>query len=171
MKRTVTFIIFIILANTSYAQFGFFKPKPKPSPTPVVEEKSDNPIQDAKKIIQELKFELNSVKSENEKLKNNLANANSNVKKGFEDVAKLNKDIDALKQWGVIQQAEAQRWLERYNKAVKRYHKLKWIASIIAAGGGILLGLKFMGFVPPPYNILVPIGGAGLFGALVWIFL
>jgi hypothetical protein len=171
MKKIITFIIFIILANTGYSQFGLFKPKPKPSPTPVVEVKSDNPIQDAKKIIQELKFELNSVKSENEKLKTNLVNANNSVKKGFDDIGKLNKDIDALKKWGVIQQAEAQRWLERYNKAVKRYHKLKWIASIIAAGGGILLGLRFMAFVPPPYNILLPIGGAGLFGILVWIFL
>jgi hypothetical protein len=34
-----------------------------------------------------------------------------------------------------------------------------------------LLGLQFMTFVPPPYNLLVPIGGAGLFATLVWVFL
>jgi hypothetical protein len=28
-----------------------------------------------------------------------------------------------------------------------------------------------MGFVPPPYSLLVPVGGAGLFAALVWFFL
>jgi hypothetical protein len=175
MKKIVTLIAFMILVNTGYAQFGLFRPKakptPSPSPTPVAVEKSERPIQDAKKIIQDLKLELNAVKSENEKLKNNLTNANSSVKKGMDDVVKLNKDIEALKQWGIIKQAEALRWLERYNKAVKRYHKLKWIAVIIAAAGGVIVGLKFMALAPPPYNILIPIGSAGIFGTLIWIFL
>lgn len=161
------------MVNTSYGQFRLFKPKsqPTPSPTPVAVVKSETPIQDAKKIIQELKSELNVAKIENQKLKENLNSANNNVKKGFEEVAKLNKDIDTLKKWGVVQQAEAQKWLEKYTKAVKRYHKLKWIAAIIAAAGGVLLGLRFMNLVPPPYNLLVPIGGAALFGTLIWIFL
>ena len=173
MKKIILFITLMFVANASFA-FPFFKPRPKPSPTPVAVEKiekSKAPIQDAKKIVQELKSELGVAKSENAKLKNSLAEANNNVKKGFENIVKLNKDIEALKEWGVVQQAEAQKWLEKYNKAVKRYHRLKWIAAIIAAAGGVLLGLRFMNFVPPPYSVLVPIGGAGIFGALVWILL
>jgi hypothetical protein len=61
--------------------------------------------------------------------------------------------------------------MEKYNNAVKRYHRLKAIAALIAAAVGVLLGLQIMGFVPPPYSLLVPVGGAGLFAALVWFFL
>ena len=171
MKTINTIIIFILLTSASYAQFSIFKPKAKPSPTPVVsvQERSKTPIQDAKQIIVELKSELNSAKIENVKLKNNLENANNTIKKGFDDIAKLNKDITTLKEWGVIQQAEAQKWLEKYTSAVKRYHRLKLIAAIIAAAGGVLLGLQFMNFVPVPYNLLVPVGSAALFATLIWM--
>lgn len=161
----------MLISNVCFGQFLFFKPKAKPSPTPVLVEKDKTSIQDAKKIVQELKLELNVAKSENSKLKNNLNEANINIKNSFVQIEILKKDIATLKEWGVIQQAEAQKWLEKYNKAIKRYHKLKWIAAIIAAAGGVLLGLRFMNFVPPPYSILVPIGGAGVLGALIWIFL
>lgn len=170
MKKIIFILSLMFVTNASYG-FPFFKPKTKPSPTPVVEEKSKTPIQDAKKIVLELKSQLNDAKAENSKLKNSLANANDNIKKGFDDIVKLNKEIADLKEWGVIQQAEAQKFLEKYNKAVKRYHRLKLIASIIAAAGGVLLGLRFMNFVPPPYSILVPVGGASIFGALIWLFL
>jgi hypothetical protein len=72
---------------------------------------------------------LNVAKSENNRLKNSLVKANTTVKESFDKIIKLNKDIDALKEWGVIQQAEASKWLEKYNKAIKRYHRLKWICS------------------------------------------
>ena len=155
--------------SNSYGQF--WKPKPKPTPTPVAVEKSKTPIQDARVLVKELQSELKIAKSENLKLKDNLNQANENVKAGFLKVTKLEKDIVTLKEWGVVQQAEAQKWLEKYTKAVKRYHRLKLIAAIIAAAGGVLLGLQFMNFVPPPYNIGVPIGGAALFSALIWFFL
>jgi hypothetical protein len=61
--------------------------------------------------------------------------------------------------------------LEKYTNAVKRYHRLKWIAAIIAGAAGVLFGLQLMSFVPPPYSLLVPIGSAGLFATLVWVFL
>ena len=171
MKKITLLITLLLLTNTGFGQFWKPRPKPTPTPTPVVVEKAKTPIQDAKDIVKQLKSELDVAKSENGKLKNNLAEANSNVKKGFEEIVKLNKDIDTLKEWGVIQQAEAQKWLEKYNNAIKRYHRLKWIAALIAAAGGVLLGMQFMNLVPPPYNFLIPIGGAGLFGILVWLFL
>jgi hypothetical protein len=172
MKKLLPFIILLILTGTGYSQFNWFKPKPKAQPTPVaVVQKSKTPVQDAKQIVKELQSELKIAKNENAKLKQNLNQANTNVKNGFIQIEKLNKDITTLKEWGVVQQAEAQKWLEKYTNAIKRYHRLKLIAALIAAAGGVLLGLQFMTFVPPPYNLLVPIGGAGLFATLVWLFL
>lgn len=170
MKK-VLLIILLVLPLTSFGQFWKPKPKVKPSPIPVLVEKSKTPIQDAKQIIKELQSELNIAKTENSKLEKNLAQANIDLNQSFTEIDKLNKDIKTLKEWGVIQQTEAQKWLKKYTDAIKRYHRLKWIAALIAAAGGVLLGLQIMGFVPPPYNLLVPIGGAGLFGALVWLFL
>ena len=170
MKKLLL-IILLVLPVTSFGQFWKPKPKATPKPTPVLVEKSKTPIQDAKQIVKELPSELKIAKDENGNLKQNLNEANTNVKNGFIQIEKLNKDISTLKEWGVVQQAEAQKWLEKYTNAIKRYHRLKWIAALIAAAGGVLLGLQIMGFVPPPYNLLVPIGGAGFFGALVWFFL
>jgi hypothetical protein len=170
MKKLLL-IIFLILPITSFGQFWKPKPKAKPSPTPVLIEKSKTPIQDAKQLVKELQVELKVAKDENTKLKNNLSNAQNEVTNSFTQIDKLNKDIASLKEWGVVQQAEAQKWLEKYTNAIKRYHRLKWIAAIIAGAVGILLGLQIMGFVPPPYNLLVPIGGAGLFATLIWVFL
>lgn len=171
MKKIIPFILLLVFINTGYSQFNWFKPKPKESPTPVVVEKSKSPIQDAKQIVKELQSELKVAKNENVKLKNSLSSAKNDLSKSLVQVDKLKKDIDTLKEWGVIQQAEAQKWLEKYNNAVKRYHKLKWIAALVAAAAGVLLGMQFMNLAPPPYNLLVPIGSAGLFGTLIWIFL
>lgn len=128
-------------------------------------------LQQAKDVIKELNSELSFAKTENAKLKNNLENANKKLKDAESNVIVVQKQADLLKEWGIQKQQEAFQWLEKYNNAVKRYHRLKWIAAIIAAAGGVLLGLQFMAFVPPPYNLLIPIGGAGVFGLLVWIFL
>jgi glycosyltransferase involved in cell wall biosynthesis len=83
----------------------------------------------------------------------------------------VQKSADTLKEWGMIQQAEAQKFMDKYNNAVKRYHRLKMIAALIAAAVGVLLGLQFMNLVPPPYNLGVPVGAAALFVSLVWFFL
>jgi flagellar motor protein MotB len=172
MKKLVPIVLLLILTSTGYSQFNWFKPKPKAQPTPVaVVQKSKSPVQDAKQIVKELQSELRVAKSENAKLKDSLSKANGNLKDSFLQIDKLKKDIDALKEWGVVQQAEAQKWLEKYTNAIKRYHRLKWIAAIIAGAVGVLLGLQIMSFVPPPYSLLVPIGGAGLFATLVWVFL
>jgi len=171
MKKLIPLIILLTLSTTSFGQFWKPKPKATPKPTPVAVEKSKTPVQDAKLIIKELKNELNVAKTENTKLKDNLSKAKEEVNNSFIQIDKLKKDINTLKEWGVIQQAEAQKWLEKYNNAVKRYHRLKWIAALVAAAAGVLLGMQFMNLVPLPYNFLVPIGAAGLFGTIVWIFL
>lgn len=169
MKKLLPLIILLVLSGTSFGQF--WKPKPKATPIPAVVEKSKTPVQDAKQLIKELQNELKIGKEQNLKLEKSLTQARLDLDQSFSEIGKLNKDIETLKEWGVVQQAESQKWLDKYNNSVKRYHRLKWIAAIIAAAGGVLLGLQIMGFVPPPYNLLVPIGGAGLFATLVWLFL
>lgn len=173
MKKILTIIILLSLVSTGMSwPWNKKEQKVYQLKKPVAEkvERKTN-IQEAKEIIKELNSELTSAKNENAKLKNNLINANKKITEAENNVAVVQKQADALKEWGIQKQQEAFKWLEKYNEAVKRYHRLKWIAALIAAAGGVLLGLQFMAFVPPPYNLLIPIGGAGLLGTLVWIFL
>jgi hypothetical protein len=173
MKKLLTIIFILSLTSSAMAWPWDKKPTPKPevkTPTPSKVETGSS-LQQARQVIKELGAELNTAKSENAKLKTNLENANKKVEEAKSNTAIVQKQADALKEWGIQKQQEAFKWLEKYNNAIKRYHRLKWIAAIIAAAGGVLLGLQFMSFVPPPYNLFIPIGGAGLFGALVWIFL
>jgi hypothetical protein len=176
MKKLLPIIIILCLASSAMAWPWNKKEKkevvtPKPVATVVVQKNNKTSIQEAREIIKELNSELKSAKSENVKLKNNLANANTKVAEAVNNVSVVQKQADALKDWGVQQQQEAFKWFEKYTDTVKRYHRLKWIAALIGAAGGVLLGLQFMAFVPPPYNLLIPIGGAGLFATLIWMFL
>jgi Skp family chaperone for outer membrane proteins len=173
MKKLLTIIFILSFVSSGMAWPWNKKPVAKPEikkPVPVKVETGSS-LQQAKQVIKELNAELNAAKSENAKLKTNLENANKKVDEAKSNTAIVQKQADALKEWGIQKQQEAFKWLEKYNNAIKRYHRLKWIAAIIAAAGGVLLGLQFMNFVPPPYNLLVPIGGAGLFASLIWIFL
>jgi hypothetical protein len=176
MKKLLPIIIILCLASSALAWPWNKKEKKevvttKPVATVVVQTNNKTSIQEAQEIIKELGSELKSAKSENAKLKNNLANANKKVAEAVNNVSIVQKQADALKEWGVQKQEEAFQWFEKYNDTIKRYHRLKLIAALIAAAGGVLLGLQFMAFVPPPYNLLVPIGGAGLFATLIWMFL
>jgi septal ring factor EnvC (AmiA/AmiB activator) len=173
MKKLLTIIFVLSLVSSGMAWPWDKKPVAKPEvkkPVPVKVETSSS-LQQARQVIKELGAELNAAKSENTKLKTNLANANKTITQAEQNVAAVQKQADTLKAWGIEKQKEAFQWLEKYNNSVKRYHRLKWVAAIIAAAGGVLLGLQFMAFAPPPYSLLIPIGGAGLFGALVWFFL
>jgi Skp family chaperone for outer membrane proteins len=173
MKKLLTIIFILSFVSSGMAWPWDKKPVVKTEikkPVPVKVETGSS-LQQAKQVIKELNAELNAAKSENAKLKTNLENANKKVDEAKSNTAIVQKQADALKEWGIQKQQEAFKWLEKYNNAIKRYHRLKWIAAIIAAAGGVLLGLQFMNFVPPPYNLLVPIGGAGLFASLIWIFL
>jgi hypothetical protein len=176
MKKLLPIIIILGLASSAMAWPWNKKEKKevvttKPVATVVVQKNNKTNIQEAQEIIKELNSELKSAKSENVKLKSNLANANTKVAEAVNNVSVVQKQADALKDWGVQQQQEAFKWFEKYTDTVKRYHRLKWIAALIGAAGGVLLGLQFMAFIPPPYNLLIPIGGAGLFATLVWLFL
>lgn len=173
MKK-IFFIIIVLSFVTSTTQaWPWNKPKPKPSPTPVqVEVKKDTAtIGNARQLIKELNAELQNAKTQNLKLKDNLERANAKAASAEQETVKVQQAADALKEWGIIQQAEAQKFMEKYNKAVKRYHRLKAIAAVVAAAAGVLLGLQFMALVPPPYNLGLPIGAAALFAALVWFLL
>jgi hypothetical protein len=166
-------LIAILFLTTSVQAWPFKKKEPKPTPTPVaVAKPTPKPtIAGGREIVKEISVELKAAKDENAKLKVSLSKAQEQVKAAEAQTFEVQKSADALKEWGIIQQAEAQKFMQKYNDAVKRYHRLKAIAALIAAAVGVLLGLQIMGFVPPPYSLLVPVGGAGLFAALVWFFL
>lgn len=148
------------------------KPEVKKPATAKVE--SGSSLQQARQVIRELNAELNSAKSENAKLKNNLINANKKVTEAEANAAIVQKQADALKEWGIQKQNEAFQWLEKYTKAVKRYHRLKMIAAVVAGLFGAMLGMWAMRFVPPiyaAYAMALPIAGAGIAAGALWIFL
>lgn len=168
MKKLIPFIILLSFCSTGLA-WPFGKKEPKPKPTPVAVAKPT--ISGGRELVKEIATELKAAKQENQNLKASLQRATDKVIKAESKTLEVQKAADALKEWGIIQQAEAQKFMQKYNDAVKRYHRLKVIAAIIAAAGGVLLGLQFMALVPPPYNLGIPIGGAALFALLVWLFL
>jgi hypothetical protein len=179
MKKVILILIALFaVTGTSNAQlFRFGKPKPTPTPTPapraevVAKPENATSVQQARQVIRELNAELTAAKAENANLKVNLDEATKKVLEAEQSVAVVQKNADALKEWGIIQQGEAQRFIEKYNKAVKRYHQLKIIAAVIAGLGGVLLGVQFMSLTPPPYNLFIPVIFSGVFGAIVWFFL
>lgn len=176
MKKLLPiFIIFCFITSTGMAWPWGKKKEPTPQPTPtVVAKPSPTPkptIADGRQLVKEIAAELRSAKEENNRLKSSLERANREVTKAQSQTAEVQKAADALKEWGIIQQAEAHKFMEKYNNAVKRYHRLKAIAAVVAAAAGVLLGLQFMNLVPPPYNLGLPIGGGALLALLVWFFL
>ena len=178
MKPYIFLIIFFALSNLSFGQFWKPKPKstpvPKPTPVAVVTNKvSTTSLQQAKEVIKELNTELKVAKQENQKLKNNLDQANKEVKKGFEKTLEVQKNADLLKEWGVEQQNQAFEWMDKYTKTIKRYHRLKNIAAIVAGLFGAMLGMYCMRLVPPvyaAYAFALPIAGAVMVFGAVWMF-
>lgn len=174
MKKLILFLIsFCIIASTGLAWPFGKRPQPTSSPTPTQVEVKKDPatIGNARGLVKELNTELQIAKEQNAKLKDSLDKANAKAASAEQETIKVQQDADKLKEWGIVQQAEKFTWMEKYEKAVKRYHRLKLIAAIIAAAAGVFLGLQFMNLVPPPYNLGVPVGGAALFALLVWMFL
>ena len=131
-------------------------------------------IQQAKALIEELNTELKLAKQSNSDLSNKLEISKQELAYAETRVQDVQKTADILKEWGVEQEAKAFAWMEKFNKAIKRYHFLKNITGIIAAFYGLLLGLSCMKYVPPVYGAYayaLPVIGAilGFWG--VWLFL
>lgn len=174
MKKLLPFIILLSFVSTGMAwPFGKKEPKAKPVPVAVVKPVSTTKptVAEGRELLKELTAELKIAKQENANLKSSLARATDKVSRAEAKTMEVQKAADTLKEWGIIQQIEAQKFMEKYNNAVGRYHRLKMIAALISAAAGVFIGLQFMSLVPPPYNLGVPFGAAGLFAALVWFFL
>jgi uncharacterized transporter YbjL len=173
MKRIFLFLFILSLCAANAMAWPWEKKQSPTKPTPVLvtEVKKPATISDAKDVVKQLNNELANAKQQNGVLKENLARALTRAELAESETMKVQQSAKKLEDWGVVQQAEKVKWMQKYENAVKRYHRLKAIAAFIAAGIGILLGLQFMNLVPPPYNLGVPIGGALLFSSLVWFFL
>lgn len=172
MKKLLPILLLLCFMSTGMAwPFGKKEPKPTPTPAAVAKPTPKPTISGSREIVKQIAAELKAAQEENSKLKISLDKALNKVKTAESQTVEVQKSADALKEWGIIQQAEAQKFMEKYNNAVKRYHRLKAIAAVIAAAVGVMLGLQFMSLVPPPYNLGIPVGGAALFASLVWFFL
>lgn len=175
MKNILPFIILLTLSTTSFSQFWKPKPKSTPKPTPTEVIKSDKqPIQEAKSIVKELNFELKQAKEANTILKEKLIAAGVKIKSAEANTEQVQKNADALKLWGVDQQNKAFEWMEKHTKTLKKYHKLKNIAAIVAGLFGAMLGMFCMRFIPPvyaAYAFALPIAGTVLAFGAVWMFL
>ena len=175
MKKLIPFIILITLSSTSFGQFWKSKPKPAPTPkvTSAVVKTNTSSLQEAKNIIKELNSELTLAKNTNADLKTKLDTANNKVKEAEINTQQVQKNADALKNWGIEQQNQAFEWMEKYTKTIKRYHRLKNIAAIVAGLFGAMLGMYCMRLVPPvyaAYAFALPIAGAILAFGGVWLF-
>ena len=175
MKKLLPLLILILLSTSSFGQFWKPKPTPTPRPTPVavVSTNTPNSIQQAKALIKELNEELKLAKTTNADLKSKLDSANLKVKEAKINTQQVQKNADALKNWGIEQQNQAFAWMEKHAATLKRYHRLKNIAAIVAGLFGAMLGMYCMRLVPPvyaAYAFALPIAGAALAFGGVWMF-
>lgn len=168
MKKILPLTLLLILTTTGFA-WPWGTKDPQPKPTPVATPKPT--VSEGRDIIKQIGAELKAAKEENVKLKDSLTKASQRVNDAEAKTVIVQQQADNLKEWGVVQQAEAHKYMEKYNNAVKRYHRLKLIAALIAAAVGVLVGIQFINLAPPPYNLGIPFGGAAFFAALVWFFL
>jgi hypothetical protein len=176
MKTLLPLIILLILTTSGFSQFWKSKPKPTPTPKPTpvaVTKPNKSPLQEAKGVIQELNFELKTGKEANVELKNKLVKAENKIKDAELNTQQVQKNADALKKWGIEQQNQAFEWMEKHTKTLKKYHRLKNIAAIVAGLFGAMLGMYCMRLVPPvyaAYAFALPIAGAVLAFGGVWVF-
>lgn len=176
MKKllTVVFILSLVSSGMAWPWDKKASVKTESIKPNISKAETGSTLQQAKEAIKELNSELRSAKLENAKLKNNLANANKKIADSETSLITVQKQADALKEWGIQKQNEAFDWLQKYTNAVKRYHRLKMIASIVAGLFGTMLGMWAMRFVPPiyaAYAMALPIAGAVLSAGALWIFL
>lgn len=173
MKTILSLLILTLLSTSSFGQFWKPKATPKPTPVAVVSTNTPSSVQQAKTIIKELNQELKSAKASNAELKTKLDAANTKVKEAEINTQQVQKNADVLKNWGIEQQNQAFQWMEKHTTTLKRYHRLKNIAAIVAGLFGAMLGMYCMRLVPPvyaAYAFALPIAGAILAFGSVWMF-
>ena len=175
MKIILSLLILTLLSTSSFGQFWKAKPKatPKPTPVAVVSTNAPSSVQQAKAVIKELNEELKSAKASNTELKTKLDAANAKVKEAEINTQQVQKNADTLKNWGIEQQNQAFEWMEKHTATLKKYHRLKNIAAIVAGLFGAMLGMFCMRLVPPvyaAYAFALPIAGAVMAFGAVWMF-
>jgi septal ring factor EnvC (AmiA/AmiB activator) len=141
---------------------------------PLVTTIKSSTLQEAKVVISELDKELKSAKINNQNLQKNLENTKLELSKAEVQVSDLQKNLTLLRDWGIEQQNKAFEWMEKHNKAIKRYHFLKNVTGIIAAIYGFTFGVYLMKYVPPVYSayaFALPIVTSILAFFLVWLIL
>lgn len=175
MKTLITLLTFLFLANIGYGQF--WKPKPKATPIPVVKAEATqspmNNLQEARKIIRELNSELQTAKTENTKLKINLENATKSLDTAQKNTITVQRNADILRDWGVAKQNESFEWMDKHKKTLAKYHRLKYVASIVGGIFGLIFGVWLMRFVPPvyaAYAFALPIVATLISSGWVWLF-
>lgn len=173
MKKILPLILLLAVTSTG-CSWPFTKKEAKPAPTPkqtpvVVTEKPAT-FGSGKDLIKQLQQALKEAQEANKRLGLDLINAKKDTDRAKEETVEVQKKADDLLKWGLVQQAEKEKYMKKYDEAMKKYHRLKLLAAIIGGAVGILIGLQFMNLAPPPYNFAVPFGAAALFAALVWIY-
>jgi len=174
MKKLLPLILLLTLASTGLTwPFGKREPKPAPTPKQVETAKPVKPptVGDGRDLVKQLQVALKEGQEANKKLGEALERAKKELETAKGETLVVQKKADDLQAWGVVQQAEKEKYIKKYNETVAKYHRLKMIAALIAAAVGVLIGLQFMNLAPPPYNFAVPVGAAALFAGLVWMFL
>lgn len=175
MKTLITLLTFLFLVNIGYGQF--WKPKPKATPVPVVKAEATqspmNNLQEARKIIRELNLELEGAKTENTKLKINLENATKSLDTAQKNTITVQRNADILRDWGIAKQNESFEWMDKHKKTLSKYHKLKYVASIVGGIFGLIFGVWLMRFVPPIYAMYafsLPVITTLISSGWVWLF-
>jgi hypothetical protein len=175
MKTLITFATLLVLTNMGHGQF--WKPKPKATPVPVVKAEAvqspTNNLQEARKIIRELNLELESAKTENTKLKINLENATKSLDAAQKSTITVQRNADILRDWGIAKQNESFEWMAKHQKTLAKYHRLKYVASIVGGIFGLIFGIWLMRFVPPiyaTYAFALPIITTLISSGWVWLF-
>jgi predicted PurR-regulated permease PerM len=154
MKYLLTIIIFFSLIGAGFTQVP-------------------STIAQARSIIKELNTELQDAKRENTVLQTRLNNANDRVLEAEKNTNQVQKNADALRDWGIDQQNQAFEWMAKHTKTLQKYHRLKTVASIVGGIFGLMFGIFCMRFVPPvyaAYAFALPIACTVIAAGWVWVF-
>jgi hypothetical protein len=172
------FILFM-LAGAAGAYAQFWKPKAKPTPTPPAAAQTAEAVRaggnssEVKKIIRELNSSLLAAKEDNKNLRASLEGAEKNLEISETRTREAQKQADLLREWGIAKQNEAFEWLAKHEKVLKRYHDLKFVASVVGGIFGFVFGVWLMRFVPAvyaAYALSLPLVFTGISAGWVWIF-